>query len=121
MIAYKHEELRYEFERMIDPKLRELMDWIVVWVEEHFHRDVIVTSVARTGDPASLHCTRPVRAVDFRSTNFSEDQANELLSATNRAWLYDPSRLGRFKCLILHDVGQGEHFHAQVHRNTVFA
>lgn len=116
-IEYKSPDLCYEFANMIDPMLAKLVEHIEKFVEATYHKPIVLTSVARMGDPSSNHCARPVRAVDFRSRIFEGDEIAEILYEINKEWIYDPSR-PELHCLIHHDQDRGWHFHAQVHPDT---
>lgn len=113
MLAWKYPWLEVQYVSETDPLLQSLMEWIESYTWDQWRRVLTVTSVKRFGDPASTHCTTPVRALDFRSRDFAEHEIGELLFTTNREWIYDPARPDKH-CLVCHDSGQGRHFHAQV-------
>ena len=96
------------------PALIELNWWLEGRVE------VIITSAYRkyyihTKD-SGIHTVLPIRAEDLRSWIFKNPHKIEKLINDN--WIYDPKR-PKLKCCVLHDSGQGVHFHIQVHDNTV--
>lgn len=117
-MEYKEPELQEQFEKQTEPLLRKLVQFIDNYSVAHFGHGILITSVTRSGDPFSLHCTRPVRAADFRSHTYTDEQIESMLQDVNDEWNYNPLDPAH-KCLICHDVGQGKHFHSQVHPNTV--
>lgn len=92
----------------------ELLWWLEGRVE------LILTSAYRKhkihAKDSGIHCVLPVRAVDIRSWIFKNPHKVEKL--INEYWVYDPERAHKM-CCVLHDSGQGVHFHIQVHQNTV--
>jgi hypothetical protein len=62
-----------------------------------------------------LHGTVPVRAIDIRSWCYAYPEA--VADWINDVWVYDADRPD-MKCALLHDAGQGIHFHIQVHPLT---
>jgi len=66
-----------------------------------------------------LHGTLPVRAVDLRFWCYENDQkAYEIMHWINKRWVYDPKR-PEIDVAIIHDSGQGIHFHLQCSPNTI--
>ena len=78
---------------------------------------VITESFREKRHPGDLHGTDPVRAVDLRTWCYPEGKAEEIATVINELWAYDPDRPDK-KVALIHDIGQGIHFHIQVHPNT---
>ena len=57
----------------------------------HFDKYVTVTSMARDGDPGSLHCVRPCRAADIRAHDFTKEQIRRLTAFLNMCFPYGRS------------------------------
>jgi len=64
-----------------------------------------------------LHGTQPVRAIDLRTWCYPDGLAYRIMDEINNRWEYDPIRPEK-QVAIIHDVGQGMHFHIQVHPHT---
>ena len=118
MIAFKTEALIYDWPRLV-PKLREVL------LEAHglmpSSESLIITSGIRDGkddNPLSVHYHG--RGADARSWSVTKNEAEKVRDAINDRWVYDPDRPDMVVCMI-HDAGSGEHFHFQVHPNTVRA
>ena len=101
--------LQLEF---IDKTLREL----AVWIEAETGMEFTDTSIYRIGDNG-VHGTLPVRGIDLRCR--SKEIGLSIEALINRAWMYDPGRLGK-KCCYLHGDGSNLHLHLQVHPKTEF-
>ncbi len=94
-----------------DPKLVEVVSWIV----DEF--GLLFTESWRLAKhPGDLHSTTPVRAIDIRSWVYDDPEA--VAAEINARWQYDPERPGKL-CALLHDSGNGMHFHIQVHPRTI--
>ena len=66
-----------------------------------------------------LHGTDPVRACDLRFRYYkSQKLAYEISDDINNKWVYDSNRPDMM-CCIVHDSGEGIHFHIQVHPKTL--
>lgn len=77
---------------------------------------IVITEAYRDQKhPNDLHGTYPVRAIDLRSWIYELPEIVE--NYINNKWIYDPKR-SAMKVAILHDSGQGVHFHIQVYPNT---
>ena len=91
----------------------ELLWWLEGRVE------LILTSAYRKNKihakDSGIHAVLPIRAVDLRSWIFKNPHKIEKLINDN--WIYDPKRPG-LECAVLHNSGQGSHFHLQTHDNT---
>jgi hypothetical protein len=95
------------------PAMVELIWWLEGRIE------LIFTSAYRkykihTND-SGIHCVLPIRALDIRSWIFKNP--HEVKKLINDNWIYDPER-PELKVCVLHDTGQGVHFHLQVHDNA---
>jgi len=90
---------------------------IYVWLLVRYSNDkLIITSAYRAGD-TGVHGTNPLRAFDLRSTVF--DNAMDVCDDINNNWTYDSMRKSKLVAMI-HDIGQGIHFHIQIHSNTTY-
>ena len=67
--------------------------------------------------PNDLHGTQPVRAIDLRYWCYPDYIALKIQEQVNLIWVYDPSRPD-MQVALIHDSGEGKHFHIQVHPNT---
>ena len=90
---------------------------IVEWVTKTYG-SVITESYRSQRHPNDLHGTIPVRATDLRSWCYPDAQAYEIRHEINKRWIYDTERPDMM-CAIIHDSGQGTHFHIQIHPNTI--
>jgi hypothetical protein len=112
MIASKNEQVERNILAVAwHPKLIQLYQWI-----KDCYPEALITSAYREGDKG-VHGTDPLRGFDLRSWVF--DDPESVKDDINEMWVYDPTRPDK-KVAILHDVGQGMHFHLQVHDNTQF-
>jgi len=103
-------EFRSMFDRAWHPKLVE----VLLWIETRYR--VVITEGSRPPRrPGDVHATTPLRAFDLRSWVF--DNPEWVANRINRAWVYDPDRPD-MNVAVLHDSGEGIHFHIQVHDNT---
>jgi hypothetical protein len=101
------------------PKLIELMLWLL-----HRYDHIIITSGYRDNDNG-VHGQQPCRGMDIRNEGLrkrtiwgvSDTNSKALCERLNFEWVYDSSR-PKMKCAIVHDVGEGNHIHLQVHPNT---
>ncbi len=89
---------------------------IVSWVAKTYGL-VMTESYRHQRHPNDLHGVDPVRAVDLRSWCYDGDMAHQIRDEINQKWAYDPIRPDR-QVAIIHDIGQGVHFHIQVHPRT---
>ncbi len=95
-----------------DPVLTEIVCWLA-----GTHGLVMTESFRPALHPGDVHSTDPVRAVDIRSKCYDGDLAGRIRDEINALWQYDSNR-PQMKCAIIHDVGNGIHFHIQSHPNT---
>ena len=110
VIGFKTPALIDDWHRL-DPKLQDVLI--------DCGADLLITSLIRDGrndNELSVHYHG--RGADARSWNMTRGEAEALVERVNEAWVYDPERPGKKAC-IMHDVGQGEHIHFQVHPNTI--
>lgn len=90
---------------------------VYVWLVKRYGEKILLTEAWREARSSSdVHATNPLRAFDIRSRNF--DYPSYIEEEINRNWTYDPLRY-YMKVALLHDIGQGMHFHIQVHPNTI--
>ena len=78
--------------------------------------EIVITEGWR--ENGGVHSTDPCRGIDLRSWIYSAQRLKEIQEYINSKWIYDPKR-PTMECIILHDVGNGQHLHCQVHPNTV--
>ena len=139
MIKFKEPELEKQFNNA-DTKLQKLIKWVHDYCLEKHKVHVTITEVERTREDTvriyirqinpktgknytpdevavSTHEANPCRAVDIRSSNFTDDECLAIQYHTNSNWIYDPDRLN-MKCCKYHG-GTAMHFHLQVHPKTV--
>lgn len=81
------------------------------WPSGHFYGNCLDTRTPR------------IKGVGDWRTHSLGWRVDKMQAASLRDWLnsifvYDPQR-SRFQCIVWHDVGSGDHFHLQVHPNTV--
>ena len=93
-------------------KLIGMAEWVTVR-----YSNVVFTSAYRRGD-TGVHGTIPCRGLDIRSWIYEDPQS--IVDDINAHWRYDPLKRPEMMCAILHNVGQGEHIHLQVHDNTQY-
>ena len=102
---------------LIDRKWHPMLVDIVLWIAENY--GLCFTEGWRPArHKGDVHDTDPLRAVDLRHWIYPDEIIQEIEHAGNQRWIYDPTR-PKMKCIILHSVGSGFHFHVQVHPNTV--
>jgi hypothetical protein len=94
-------------------KLIKIIKWVAV-----IYGVIITESYRKKRHANDLHGEDPVRAIDIRSWCYSKTLAEKICSEINKRWIYDPSRPDMVVAKI-HNVGNGIHFHIQVHPNTV--
>ena len=115
-LAFKSQAIFENFCKVpLHPKLTRLLLWLY---DEHI--ELIVTSAYRdkkiyANDPG-IHGTNPLRAIDLRSWIMPDPEAKA--EGINEHWIYDSDRPS-LKVCVYHNVGQGDHFHLQVHDNTI--
>ena len=99
-------------ERRFSPLLLSIIEWI------GSEYGVMITEGYREKRHRNdLHGTQPVRAIDCRSWDYPAGWETEIERVVNQMWQYDPWR-PEMKVCVWHNVGQGVHFHVQVHPNT---
>jgi len=102
--------LRYR----MHPKLIPIVEYIAR------HWGLVVTEFHRhQKHPNDLHGVFPVRAIDLRTWCYPAGIPEAIVEEVNDEWEYDPKRPGQYKVAQIHNVGQGIHFHIQVHHNTI--
>ena len=111
-VRFKNQRILHN---LLDHPVHPTMTDVLYWFSKRFY-DVVITSAYREGD-TGIHGYLPLRAVDVRSTIYSNPAL--VAEETNRYWDYDPKRPGRYQVAFLHDVGRGIHLHLQVHPRTV--
>jgi hypothetical protein len=105
-MLFDNHHLEPQFE-LIQPNLRAVLlelDWFT-W--RKFNKEITITSLLR--DDGIHACAR---GGDVRSYTFTPSEQNAILVHVNGNYVYDPNR-PEYNVIILHDVGQGEHFHLQ--------
>lgn len=113
LLSFKSEQIFHNFtNHTMHPELSKLLWW---WLDRYY--EAVVTSAYRANDKG-VHGTLPYfRGLDLRYFIYANPLA--MVEDVNRVWIYDPKR-PKMKCVILHDVGRGKHFHLQVSYNTEF-
>ena len=121
--------LRTEFEY---EKLNKILRAIVIYASGYiwykYRKPLHITNVYRdpTTDPKGMHSSW--RAVDGDNDELTQDQKKEIEAHINELFKYDPFRPNLKACLH-HTADQsqysgiktgGDHFHFQVHPNTIF-
>ena len=94
------------------PTLTQLLAWLMV---RYSASKILITCGYEERGRFSVHSVVPLRGFDLRSTLFDDPASIE--KDVNDHWIYDPARPEKRVCLY-HNVGQGWHFHFQVHDNT---
>ncbi len=89
---------------------------VLLWWMKEFGSMTVTEGWRKQRHPHDLHGTSPVRAIDLRS--WTHPNAQMLANTANTYWRYDPNRPTKQVC-VYHDSGEGEHFHIQVHPNTI--
>ena len=106
------EIMRTIFERRGEPILINIQEYlarkygivITEWYREKLHMN-------------DLHGCIPVRAMDLRFRCYPEPFAYNIMQDINNTWEYDYKRPEKL-CGIIHNAGNGIHFHVQVSPNT---
>jgi hypothetical protein len=78
---------------------------------------VMTESYRESRHKGDVHSTSPVRAIDLRTWCYPNHKAVKIKDWINYNWIYDESR-DNYKVAIIHDSGNGFHFHIQVHPKT---
>ena len=81
------------------------------------HGIVITESYREKKHSNDLHGTQPVRAIDLRYWCYPGTLPDEIADHINSLWIYDTAR-PQMKVALIHDAGNGMHFHIQVGPNT---
>lgn len=140
-MKFKTPELENQLNRC-HKKLFSLLSWVDRYCEDKFNKDITITGVERSHQESidiyvkqinpktgklflpeevaiSPHETKPCRAIDLRSSDFTSDQCLHIQYAVNTNWIYDPDRLEK-KCVLYHCIaGNAYHLHLQVTDKTV--
>jgi hypothetical protein len=88
---------------------------VLLWFLQEFGKMTMTEGWRDKRHPNDLHGTDPVRAIDLRSWEFKNPTL--VAAKINSTWEYDPARPTKQVC-VYHDVGEGAHFHIQVHPKT---
>ena len=115
-MKFKREHMRNEFWKL-HVKLQYIVFDLALFVKRNFAKEIVVTSVYRPYNGIKYSVHNSFRGVDIRSKNFTKEERDAILQYISGRYQYDPKRL-YLQTIIFHDVGQGEHFHLQVHPNT---
>ena len=104
--------LKSLFDKLWHPKLV----MVYVWILTRFARALITEGYREPLHFNDLHgIDKLLRALDLRSWIY--DNPDKIAENINKHWIYDPDRPSMKVC-VYHDVGQGKHFHIQVHNRT---
>lgn len=106
------------FKSILEANYHPKMIALALWIA-HRYSSATITSGYReekvwSGD-SGIHRTFPCRAMDWSVRDWDNPQA--IVEDINANWSYDHTR-PEFKCAVLHDIGQGNHLHTQVHERT---
>lgn len=112
IIIKNSDVLRGLMERSYHP----LLINIILEVAEKFGF-VMTESYREPRHSGDVHSTSPVRAIDLRTWCYPEHKAVKIKNWINTRWEYDPNRT-KYKVAMIHDVGNGFHFHIQTHSKT---
>jgi hypothetical protein len=106
------------FEGLLKHTLYPTLTEVVVWIAKTYGL-VVTESYRKQRHPNDLHGVLPLRAIDIRAWcyNGGFERARIIEQKINEEWVYDPGRPD-MKVALLHDSGQGVHFHIQVHPLT---
>lgn len=118
-ILFKSDAVAEQFERA-DPELRAIVTELAAWCEARDIIEPLVTCLERDeaenakdhGVVHSHHLDRPCRAVDLRSSHYSEWEAERV-----EAWLRHRCPKDAYE-LVLTPHGTGPHYHVAVKRPT---
>ena len=124
MITFKTDRIRDEFGQLAfkNPKLFDLLTDLKTYVEEHMHRDIVLTCILRTKEENDeLYKLVPVEkrpnsphlgwgAVDLRSSTFSDDEIHQLVAYLNVKY---KNASGKPVALFHSIPGNVKHFHIQ--------
>lgn len=123
IVHFKSEEgeenrrkLEREFYNELDPRMRAIQFDIADYVRRKFGKEWTITCVNRPWDKDSAH--GDARAVDARSTQFTDEEKAEIMNYADKAWGADLDPIGsritrgrkKFLRIVCH-VGTAEHFH----------
>ena len=102
---------------LLEVRVEPLLVKIITWISDEY--GIMVTEGYRDKRHMNdLHGCTPVRAIDLRQHCYKNDAfAYDIMTAINLRWLYDYTRPTK-QVAIIHNSGQGIHFHIQVHPNT---
>jgi len=113
-IYFKTEHQQAQFDlKKINPLLRAIVLEMNYYAVRYFNKALIITDVLRD-DPKSPHCYG--NAVDVRCWNLKPAEQQILLAYINKNFPYRHPWKWWLKTCLLHDVGQGLHFHVQARR-----
>ena len=110
MIKFKEPKNRLQF-FSLHPKLMKIISDVAWYAKEHFNIDITITSMIRPGD-LGVHGDN--RGCDIRSWDFTKEQIGEIKYKFNTDYPYGD---GKHPTCLVHDTGQGIHFHFQVKRD----
>ncbi len=113
MLDFKSQRLREEFEA-VDTRLQVILYAVAGFVKHRFDKDLIVTSLLRD-DLESVHGYR--RGADVRTSNFSEEERDEIVEFVNSAFHYDST--GKETLFDERDRPGAPHFHLQVDKKFI--
>lgn len=98
--------------KLIDRRLVEILTWLDAFCIEKWQQEITITCAIDDNPIHKGDTHREGRAVDLRSRDFTIVAQGEIQNTLNQKY---PQGLGMV-CCILHDVGNGNHFHVQVCR-----
>jgi len=117
-MQFKTEDLRRQWsEADLDPRLRDLVEFVDLDLRRTEEREAVVTSLIRTDNPSSVHAYG--RGADIRTRDWPAGLPEGLAHKINVLFVYDPERPEK-QCALVHNVGQGTHLHLQVHPRSAW-
>lgn len=101
----------------LDSRIRDLVAFVDLQLRtlDNGPCEAVITSLIRSDNPNSVHAYG--RGADIRTRDWPDYLKQRVADAVNLVFQYDPDR-PHMQCAMIHDVGQGEHLHLQVHPNS---
>ncbi len=101
--------MEYTYAPLLITILCEVADKFGIFITEAWRKE------RHSGD---VHSTKPGRGIDLRVRIYGNmERAEQIRDWINQRWEYDYRRTD-LKVAIIHDTGEGEHFHIQTHPRT---
>ena len=84
MILFKSDREEMEFRTKIDPRLAGLILFVAGFVQYHFGKDIVITSLIRKGK--GVHGA--ARGGDMRTEGFTDDELDQIVLAVIKTFPY---------------------------------